>query len=63
MVEAVSLTNFAGIPSGPVALFMSRVLSVDSTSCSLRVSSVMSGSDVDNLGSSDWMSEVNTDAK
>ena len=49
-MEAVSFSNFAGIPSGPVALLMSRLLSVNSTSCSLRVSSVMTGSDVDTLG-------------
>ena len=60
---AVTLSSLAGIPSGPVALLLSRVLSVCSTSSSLIINSVMCGSVLDSSDESGRLSVVNTDAK
>ncbi len=42
-MEAVSLRSRAGISSDPVAFFVSRYLSMDSTSISVRTSLVKIG--------------------
>ena len=60
---AVSFRNLAGISSDPVALLVSREFSKVSTSSSVKVSSVKSGSTVAFRCSSGRFSDVNTEAK
>ena len=63
IIVAVSFRSLAGISSDPVAVLISREFSRVSTSSSVKVSSVKSGSTVVFRCSSGTFSDVNTEAK